>query len=444
MPPSNLPVLPYKRERRGWRTIRHILLTVYQRLFSIVFIANMIAFVILLATYSDRSGWPLSNIATAASANIMVAILIRQEYVINLLYKICCLAPLSAPLRFRRVLAKVYHFGGVHSGCAVSSVVWFLLFTACITRDFALGKLSDTAVLVVTYILLALLLSICVFAIPRLRFLSHNSFEVVHRFAGWTALALFWVQFLLVSNGLRKMVGSDSLGVFVIKTPTFWFLLVASLCIILPWLRLRKVEAYPEILSSHALRLRFNYTKMGLCVGIRISHSPLKEWHAFATIPEPDGSSFSLIISDAGDWTKQQIQHPAKKYWVRGIPTIGVLHMAVLFKRVVIVTTGSGIGPCLSLLVSRPIACRILWSTPNPLQVYGESITQEVAKADPQALIINTRASGRPDMVALTYHLFIESQAEAVFVISNPVLTRKVVYGMESRGIPAYGPIWDS
>ena len=34
--------------------------------------------------------------------------------------------------------------------------------------------------------------------------------------------------------------------------------------------------------------------------------------------------------------------------------------------------------------------------------------------------------------------------AEAVIVISNKKLTWEVVYGMESRGIPAYGAIWDS
>ena len=184
--------------------------------------------------------------------------------------------------------------------------------------------------------------------------------------------------------------------------------------------------------------------RVGPVVGIRITHNPLTEWHAFATIPEADGSSFSLIVSDAGDWTKKQIQEPSNSYWIRGIPITGVLRMAAVFRRVVIVTTGSGIGPCLSMLVSHPVPSRILWSTPNPLQTYGENIMEAVVKADPQAMIINTRASGRPDMVALTYHLYLESKAEAVFVISNPSLTRKVVYGMESRGIPAYGPIWDS
>ena len=34
--------------------------------------------------------------------------------------------------------------------------------------------------------------------------------------------------------------------------------------------------------------------------------------------------------------------------------------------------------------------------------------------------------------------------AEAVVVISNQPLTDKVVYGMMSRGIPAFGAIWDS
>lgn len=445
-PPDLLPALPLKKDRPILRRIRHNLITVYQRLFSIVFFANIIAFVVLLVQYRNDqpSGPPLSNIANAAAANILAAILIRQEYVINALYNICCWTPTSWPLRIRRIIAKLYHFGGVHSGCAVSSVAWFILYTVLLTRDYVMGSFNEPAILAVTYILLILFLAICIFAIPKFRVFSHNTFEAVHRFAGWTSVGLFWVDILLVCTAQSKIPGSESLGITVIKTPAFWLLLIITFFIILPWIRLRKVDAYPEVLSNHAVRIRFKYMKVGPVLGIRITHNPLKEWHAFATIPEPDGSSFSLIVSDAGDWTRKQIQNPATKYWIRGVPITGVLRMAEVFKRVVLVTTGSGIGPCLSMLVSHPTPCRILWSTPNPLQTYGESIIEGVAKADPDALIINTRASGRPDMVALTYHLFLESKAEAVFVISNPALTRKVVYGMESRGIPAYGPIWDS
>ena len=47
-------------------------------------------------------------------------------------------------------------------------------------------------------------------------------------------------------------------------------------------------------------------------------------------------------------------------------------------------------------------------------------------------------------MVKMTYQLVREFRAEAVCVISNQKLTRKIVYGMNSRGVPAFGPIWDS
>lgn len=446
IPPQDMHQLPYKRERRFWRRLRHNLINVYQRLFSTVFIANMIAFIVLLVKYRNArpSGPPLSDIATAASANILCAILIRQENVINSLYWIFRLTPTSWPLRIRRTIAKFYHFGGVHSGCGVSAATWFMLFTALITRNYVSGNFNEPVIMAITYILLILFLSICIFAIPKFRIFSHNSFEAVHRFGGWTAVALFWVEILLVSNAESKVPGSKPLGIIVVKTPAFWILLVITFFIILPWLRLRKVEAFPEVLSNHVVRIHFKYMRIGPVLGIRITHNPLKEWHAFASIPEADGSSFSLIVSDAGDWTRDQIVNPKSNYWIRGVPTTGVLRMAEVFKRVVIVTTGSGIGPCLSMLVGHPLDCRILWSTPNPLQTYGESIVEHVAKADPNAMIINTRASGRPDMVALTYHLFLESGAEAVFCISNPELTRKVVYGLESRGVPAYGPIWDS
>ena len=445
VPPKQVPVLPLKKERRIWRRLRYTILAVYQRLFTIAFTANIIGLVIVLVRARNKypSGPSISALATATSVNVTVAIAMRQEYVINALYDICCLTPHSWPLRIRRLLAKVYEFGGVHSGCAISAVVWFILFAAFATRDYSNHTFDSLAVIVVTYVLLFLFLAICFFSIPKFRFKSHNLFETVHRFAGWLAVALFWVDLLLVLNYQSRLSGSDTLGILVVKAPAFWFLLLITFLIILPWTRLRKVDAFPEKLSNHAIQIHFKYRKMGPVLGIRIADNPMTEWHSFATIPSSD-DSFSLIVSDAGDWTKKQIMQPASKYWIRGIPISGVLRMAYVFKRIVVVTTGSGIGPVLSMLHSFPIPCRILWSTPNPQQTYGEKIMQQVAHADPDAMIINTRASGRPDMVALAYHLFVESKAEAVFTISNPSLTRKVVYGMESRGIPAYGPVWDS
>jgi ketopantoate hydroxymethyltransferase len=51
---------------------------------------------------------------------------------------------------------------------------------------------------------------------------------------------------------------------------------------------------------------------------------------------------------------------------------------------------------------------------------------------------------GKPDMVRLALAAYAETGAEAVICISNKKLTWQVVHGLERRGIPAYGAIWDS
>ncbi len=43
--------------------------------------------------------------------------------------------------------------------------------------------------------------------------------------------------------------------------------------------------------------------------GVKLSDSPLTEWHAFATIPDTDDAGsingFSVVVSNAGDWTRR-------------------------------------------------------------------------------------------------------------------------------------------
>ena len=118
--------------------------------------------------------------------------------------------------------------------------------------------------------------------------------------------------------------------------------------------------------------------------------------------------------------------------------------MAKAFRKVVLVATGSGIGPVLSLLYAQNLDCRILWSTPDPEATYKKSILEHVRHGDPDAIIMNTTVSGRPNLVQLAYDLYKTSDAEAVFIISNPRVTRKFVYALESRGVPTFAPIFDS
>jgi NAD(P)H-flavin reductase len=168
------------------------------------------------------------------------------------------------------------------------------------------------------------------------------------------------------------------------------------------------------------------------------------EWHAFAAIPSASGKGFSIIVSRAGDWTKRIIEHPPTSIWTRGTPASGVLAIAPLFKKIVLVATGSGIGPCLPVIMERRVPCRILWSTKHPGRTYGQKIIDAIHETDPDAVIWDTDSQGRPDLVTLAYQIYRESGAECVCIISNSSTTARTVYQLEARGVPAFGPIWDS
>ncbi|RHZ50459.1 hypothetical protein CDV55_100931 [Aspergillus turcosus] len=79
----------------------------------------------------------------------------------------------------------------------------------------------------------------------------------------------------------------------------------------------------------------------------------------------------------------------------------------------------------------------------NAPDTFGKDVVDAVYAADAGAIVHDTKKQGRPDLVRLTWDAVQEFQAEAVTVISNEKLTKKVVYGMETRGVPAYGAIWD-
>ena len=321
---------------------------------------------------------------------------------------------------------------------------WYILYTITATRDYVLSpSRAQLANVITSYVLVLMFCFILGGAHPKFRRQYHDYFEAMHRFAGWVALVTFWIHTFFAAAVAASESKNSNIGKVLVASPNFWFICISTSCSILSWSRLRRHDVYPEVLSDHATRLHFKYKNLKPFYGLKVSDRPMLEWHAFATIPDEDGG-FSVVVSNAGDWTKRTILNPPQKLWIRGYPLHGLLYTSKLFKRIVVVATGSGIGPCLSLMFADITPRRVFWSTPNPEITYGPKVMNAVLKADPQALIWNTRVQGRPNMVELTYRLYKESDAEAVFIISNPKLTRKVVYGMESRGIAAYGAIFDS
>lgn len=130
----------------------------------------------------------------------------------------------------------------------------------------------------------------------------------------------------------------------------------------------------------------------------RISRSPLVEWHGFATVPEPGMKGYSLVVSRAGDWTTDMIENPPKELWVRGIPTFGVLRIVPLFRRVVFVATGSGIGPCTPCILEQRVPIKLLWTSPNVRETFGDKLVDSILAANPEAVIYGMSYPWYPHM----------------------------------------------
>ena len=128
-----------------------------------------------------------------------------------------------------------------------------------------------------------------------------------------------------------------------------------------PWLRLNKVAVQIERPSTHVALANINYGVTPFAgSSIAVSRSLLTEWHSFANVPAPGQDGFRLTISRAGDWTGALIDETPSHLWVKGIPTAGVGNIDKLFKRVVWVATGSGIGSCLPHLLAETAPERAL------------------------------------------------------------------------------------
>ncbi|MEW7281168.1 amino acid adenylation domain-containing protein [Aquimarina sp. 2201CG1-2-11] len=419
----------------------------YYRLFALLLLTNV---GIMIYGATQGNWWSAQNIqldiiAKITLVNFTIGILIRQQYIINLLFWIATSIPTSWPLSIRRRAGKVYHFGGIHIGGTVSGTLWFILFMGSLFYNFFNGAneaAKSGTLLWITTLLTGILVFMIIMALPGIRAKYHDDFEKAHRFGGWSALVLFWVQTVIIT---KANLPDQSLFSSLIDSFSFWLLVVITISIALPWLRLKKVKVDITRPSNHVILARFNHGETPFAgSSTTISRSPLMEWHSFANVPEPGKEGFRLTISRAGDWTADLIDDMPSHLWVKGITTAGVGNVDKLFKKVIWVATGSGIGPCLPHLLSQEVPSRLIWATRNPRKTYGDDLVDEILEVQPDAIIWNTDTHGKPDMVKLAYKAYRDFDAEAVICISNKKLTWKVVYGMESRDIPAYGAIWDS
>lgn len=408
----------------------------HNRLVVSVLLANTAYAWWILAT--SRPAGPAA--ADAVLVNVTLTVLVRQQRVINLLFALATSVPRTAPLRLRWTLGKVYHFGGLHVGGALATTAWFTVSAVhTLTRPPGGPTAGSLTLIGLTWLILGLLVGMLLTARPGFRARRHDVFERVHRFAGWGVLVLFAAQAVL-SVALTEGLSAGSL----LTQPAVWVLVVVVLSVASTWLHLRRVPVTYTRPSRHVVLAHFEHRTPFAGSSTALSRHPLREWHHFANVPAPGRDGFRLTVSRAGDWTGALIDDLPSTVWVKGIPTAGVGNIDRLFRRVLWVATGSGIGPCLPHLLAGDTPADLVWSTRSPRATYGDDLVEEILAVQPDALIWDSTVNGKPDLVALAFAALRRSGAEAVICISNKPTTWTVVEAFERRGVPAFGAIWDS
>ena len=456
--PGEPAELPSKRSAAKRRLSLPVFST-HRRFIVFTILVNL---AVLVASIFPPLSWHSAPAALslAMSINLTIAVLIRQPRFINLFFRMTRIAKFRLPLSFRWLIAKVYHFGGIHSGAAVSAMFWLIYLTVSVTRQRItappdLPHVPSISLLVLTYVLDLQIVVIIILALPFFRSKYHNAFEISHRFLGWASIAVFWAHSVVLTRDVVWNPTDSSLSYAYFTSAAPYLLIAVTLSVASPWITLRKLPVQVTKPSDHAIIVTFPSLPLHTPFPgstSSISLTPLREFHSFADIPsDDDGATTRLIISRAGDWTSRVIDNPPSHFWIRSIPTAGAAYVGTLFRNVLYVATGSGIGPILPHLKKQHTPVSLFWSCRSPDKTYGHELTTEVRKAvdnqdsDKTVLKIwDTATSGKPDMVAWTWTLKEQCDAEAVVIISNQKLTRKVVYGMEARGVPAFGAIWDS
>ncbi|WP_420450515.1 hypothetical protein [Ilumatobacter sp.] len=428
------------------RTLRSPRCMQYHRLVLGVAVVNLV--VLALGAISGRfwtaGGSDLRTISAIAQANLVVAIVPRQPWVVNLVSWLATRPATRPPLRVRWALGKYYHLGGLHVGGAVAGTTWYALFVASLIADRSRG-VGDVSLVnvVLSGLVVAVFALMALMALPGRRSRDHDRFESTHRFGGWLALALVWANAVTFATSRR---GDATVVEALASSPTIVLLSFTTWCALWPWLLLRRVPVSVERPSSHVAIVRLDHGSPPPVGTTRpISRSPLRGWHHFANVPAEDGrEGYRMVVSRAGDWTGDFVDDPPSHVWVRGLPAAGVANVKRLFDRVVFVVTGSGIGPALGHLLADETPAQLVWVTRSPRETYGDALVDEIERAQPDAIVWNSDERGKPDVLRLAHDAYVSSGAEAVICISNKAVTWRVVEGLEQRGIPAFGPIWDS
>ncbi|EEF39848.1 adenylate-forming reductase 06235 [Ricinus communis] len=418
------------------------LFTVYKRLFMVCLILNIIALVLAAMGHFPYAKY---NAALFAIGNILALSLCRSEAFLRVVFLLVVklFGRKWVPLHFKTAVTSfLQSLGGIHSSCGVSSIAWLVYALVLSIKD---KQNTPPEIIAVASTILSLICISSLAAFPLVRHLHHNVFERTHRFTGWTALALLWVFVVLtISYNPNTKTYNNFFRSNFYNKQEFWFTLSITITIIIPWLTVSRVPVKVSSTSNHASIIKF---EGGVKAGLlgRISPSPLSEWHAFGIISSGE-KDHMMLAGAVGDFTKSLVSNPPTYLWVRKLHFAGLPYLINLYKKVMVVATGSGICVFLSFLL-QPCSAEVclVWVAKGIDENFGKEIMDIVSGYPKDKVIMHdTAILGRPNVAKMSVEAAKNWGAEVVIVTSNPEGSRDVVNACKASGIPAFGPIWDS
>ena len=147
--------------------------TAYRMLIALAAIINLAVLAIMINKNLPYTRFSLAGPLIATAANIFAAVLIRQEDVINFMFRVFAKVPVGLPLWLRKSIADFHHFGGFHIGTSVSALLWYFFFVYLNTTFFIHGLRDGKANawvwadMVTCYSFLLSIFLVCVAAHPR-------------------------------------------------------------------------------------------------------------------------------------------------------------------------------------------------------------------------------------------------------------------------------------
>jgi len=337
--------------------------------------------------------------------------------------------------------------GGLHSTSGTTAFVWNVIYAI----DAFKREGSEINVRSVTaWCLPALLLLICLSALPCIRYRHHNSFEIFHRYINWLALCLLITHVILVNIHLFRQAPTISEAV----------LCAVVLCLVIltayPWVIMHRIKGRDiEIVAAKQSTAFIFPWRAPVGATCKLSTN-LLEFHVFGVTPLPKhpekGHRCFVLMKSLGDWTSS-LNERAK---VPGLLDDVTFHMTRIdppnftqglfhWKKVFVLATGAGIAPIFPYLVMEKYAdlqISMVWVGRDHAINYPKFLV-DILVPLPNVMLHDTTTMGRPNLCTMTVEKVREFEAEAVFIVSNPKMTYQVANHVVHQGIPVFASNFD-